>query len=168
MALVKRKAIASEKDEPYGRVYIFELVLEDGTEIHKVGMVGSDSMSRVTDRLMEVLRSFFMQYRYVPHSKIVKAKKFLVPYYVETHIHHLLEDLKYTPDKKFDGSNELFIGLDTDELVNYMEEFEYGELLRDSTSMPIDRYSKIVEAMQLNREAKVDTDNVDASNELPF
>jgi len=168
MALVKRKPIAKEEgntNNPYGRVYVFELVLDNGTIIHKVGMVNSDSMSRVTDRLMEVLRSFFMQYRYVPHSKIVKAKKYLVPYYVETHMHHLLEELKYVPDKKFDGSNELFVNLDIDEFTEYMSMFKYEELLRGHVSMAKDKYENICAAI---REANADKNETKISNELPF
>ena len=147
MALVKRRPLGGQEDSPYGRVYIFELILEDGTELYKVGMVNSDSMSRVTDRLMEVLRSFFMQYRRVPKSRIVKAKKFLIPYYVETHLHKLLAELKYKSDKKFDGSNELFTGIDLDELISYMESFAYNELLKGQVSMSIKKYEEIREAI---------------------
>ena len=170
MALVKRKPIEGEvaKDNPYGRVYIFELVLEDGTELYKVGMVNSDSMSRVTDRLMEVLRSFFMVYRYVPKSRIVKAKKFLIPYYVETHLHKLLAELKYKSDKKFDGSNELFADVDLDELVSYLDKFQYGELLRGENKIPTDRYYKIVEAIDLDKQASNRKDEAKATDTLPF
>jgi len=170
MALVKRKPIEGEvtKDNPYGRVYVFAIVLEDGTEMYKVGMVNSDSMSRVTDRLMEVLRSFFMQYRYVPKSRIVKAKKFLVPYYVETHLHKLLAELKYRSDKKFDGSNELFTDIDLDELISYMDSFEYSELLRWESKTSTDKYYKIVEAIELDKQARCKKDKAKDTDELPF
>jgi len=170
MPLVKRKPLEGEitKASPYGRVYIFELVLEDGTELCKVGMVNSDSMSRVTDRLMEVLRSFFMQYRYVPKSRIVKAKKFLIPYYVETHLHKLLAELKYKTEKKFDGSNEMFTDVDLDELVSYLDEFQYEELLRGETKTAIDRYNKITEAIELDKQASNKKGEAKATNTLPF
>jgi len=170
MALVKRKPLEGEvtKDNPYGRVYIFEIVLEDGTELYKVGMVNSDSMSRVTDRLMEVLRSFFMQYRYVPKSRIVKAKKFLVPYYVETHLHKLLAELKYKSEKKFDGSNEMFHDIDLDELASYLDEFQYGELLEGKGKMDVGRYHKIVEAIQLDKQASNKKGEAKATDTLSF
>jgi len=171
MALVRRKPIegeVSKSTSPYGRVYVFELVMEDGTVIYKVGMVNSDSMSRVTDRLMEVLRSFFMQYRYVPTSKIVKAKKYLVPYYVETHLHHLLDDLKYRPDKKYDGYNEMFTGLDVEALTSYMDEFEYGELLRGETSMDEGKCSKIGEAIALDKLATSKKGKAKEEDKLSF
>ena len=131
-------------------------------------MVNSDSMSRVTDRLMEVLRSFFMVCRYVPKSRIVKAKKFLIPYYVETHLHKLLAELKYKSSKKWDGSNEIFTDIDLDGLVNYMEEFQYSELLRGENKISTDRYYKIVEAIALDKQASTKKDKAKATNTLPF
>ena len=150
MALVKRKLLDGEpvKDSPYGRIYIFEILLEDGVVVYKVGMVNSDNMSRVTDRLMEVLRSFFTVYRYVPHSRLVKAKKFRVPYYVETHLHKLLDDINYKFDKKFDGCREFFTDLDIDELVSYLDSFQYTELLTGETKMDVDRYEAICAAIE--------------------
>ena len=185
MALVKRKPLdendtticrklagsqKNTKGNPYGRVYIFELILEDGTELVKVGMVNSDSMSRVTDRLMEVLRSFFMQYRYVPKSRIVKAKKFLIPYIVENHLHKLLAELKYKSDKKFDGYNELFIDIDLDELVSYIDSFEYIELLRGETRMDVSKYEKISEVIRITTEEKDNITNIDTKepDKIPF
>ncbi len=166
MALVKRKRLDGEsvKDSPYGRVYIFELVMEDSTIVHKVGMVNSDSMSRVTDRLMEVLRSFFMQYRYVPKSRIVKAKKFRVPYYVETHLHKLLDDISYKFGKKFDGCREFFTDLDVDELVSYLDSFQYTELLAGETKMDSDRYEAICEAIKAEKE----NSKAKGTDTLPF
>jgi hypothetical protein len=153
----------------YGRIYIFELELDSGEIVHKVGMVNSDSMSRVTDRLMEVLRSFFMTYRYVPRSKIVKAMKFRVPYYVENHLHKLLEDIRYRFPKKFDGSMEFFHEIDTDEFISYMESFTYDMLLKGETA-PMDKtkYEKIVEAIRLEREAEEAKSKAKATDELPF
>jgi len=170
MALVKRKPIEGEvtKTSPYGRVYIFEIELDDGTMIHKVGMVNSDSMSRVTDRLMEVLRSFFMQYRYIPKSRIVKAKKFLIPYIVENHLHKLLAELKYKSDKKYDGYDEMFSDVDIDELVRYMDSFQYRELLVGETKMDISRYEKIREAVELDKMANSKKSTAKGTDELPF
>jgi len=149
-------------------VYIFELELDDGTMIHKVGMVNSDSMSRVTDRLMEVLRSFFMVYRYVPKSRIVKAKKFLIPYIVENHLHKLLAELKYKSDKKWDGYDEVFSDVDIDELVSYMDSFQYKELLTAEAKMSINRYNKVCEAMRIDRLANGTEKEAKGTDELPF
>ena len=130
-------------------------------------MINSDSMSRVTDRLMEILRSFFIKYRYVPKSRIVKAKKVLVPYYVETHIHKLLAEFKHKSDKKWDGSNEVFTDIDIDELVDYLDTFQYVELLKGYTSMSIDRYNKITEAIKLSEKVnEVKDDKI--IDKIPF
>jgi len=153
---------------PYGRVYVFELVFEDGTTIYKVGMVNSDSMSRVTDRLMEVLRSFFMQYRFVPSSRIVKAKKFLIPYIVENHLHKLLAELKYKSDKKYDGYDEMFSDVDIDELTSYMDSFQYKELLVGETKMDVSRYNKICEAIKMDEQGSYREKKAKATDKLPF
>ena len=162
MAFFKRD---KNKDCQLGRVYLFEFILDDNTLVYKVGMVNSDSMSRVTDRLMEVLRSFFMTYRYIPRSRIVKAKKYKIPYIVENHFHSLLDDIKYSFDKKFDGSNEFFTDLDVDMFKEYMDTFEYIELLRGETSMPKDRYEKIKTAI---REAELEKNPADSTDDVPF
>lgn len=164
IALVKRKPLDGEDNDPYGRVYIFELELQDGTVVRKVGMVNSDSMGRVTDRLMEVLRSFFMQYRYVPKSRIVKAKKFRIPYYVETYLHRLLDDIRYKFDKKFDGCKEFFVDLDVDEFSSYLDSFQYSELLKGETKMAIDRYEAICAAI----EAESGDSEAKGTDTLPF
>jgi len=153
------------KKVSFGRVYIFEMTLDDGTVIHKVGMVNSDSMSRVTDRLMEVLRSFFMVFRKVPSARIVKAQKFLIPYIVENHLHKLLAELKYKSDKKWDGSNELFANVDVDALVDYIEHFKYACLLEGKTSMPTDRYNKIKEAIIASNGSK---NTPEKEGKIPF
>jgi len=152
MALFIRE---DKKTSVYGRVYIFELDI-DGEIVHKVGMVNSDSMGRVTDRLMEVLRSYFMVYRVVPRSRIVKAVKVRVPYYVETYAHSLLEGLEYHFDKKFDGCNEFFQGLDEVELGQYLEKFDYRELLSGKQKMDKERYEKISEAIREQLDGKND------------
>ncbi len=142
MALVKRRPLEGQEDE-YGRLYVIRLVLKDGTEVHKVGMCNS---SRSADRMMEVLRSFFMQYRYVPYAELRRDKKVLIPYVVETYMHKLLKEYRYTFDKKFDGCQEFF-DIDEDSFLEYLDQFEYGQMLEGEVSMPIKKYEEVRDAI---------------------
>ena len=149
--------------DSYGRIYVIKLVLVDGTEVHKVGMVNTDDLSRVTDRMMEILRSFFTVYRYVPYAELRKAKKVRIPYIVEAYLHSLLADTKYTFDKKFSGSTECF-EIDEESFLEYLDKFEYVEMLRGETKMKKDRYEAITEAMRLDRRLEASK----ATDELKF
>jgi len=159
MALVRRKDIAG-KASPFGRLYVIKLVLKDGTTVHKIGMCNSD---RSTDRLMEILRSFFTIYRYTPYAELRRDKKVRIPYIVENYIHRLLRDCKYTFDKKFNGSSEVF-EIDEEEFLEYLDGFTYKDMLKGEVSMPANRYEEIKEAVHLE-------ENPDALSEdatIPF
>ena len=149
-SLQKRTKVGKRKDKrsEFGRLYVIKLVLKDGTEVHKIGMCNSD---RSTDRMMEILRSFFMVYRYVPYAELRRDKKVRIPYVVETHIHRLLKEYRYRFDKKFSGSNEAF-EIDEDSFLEYLDAFRYEELLDGQTKMDSDRYAKIKKAIILDKD----------------
>ena len=115
------------KTSEYGRVYALRITLDTGKVVHKVGMCHSE---RSVDRMMEVLRSFFNTYRYVPQCVLKRDKKILIPRLVEKYLHDRLDDLVYTFDKKFDGSTEFFQDLDEEAFLEYLDSFEYTELLQ--------------------------------------
>lgn len=140
MAFFTRKRDTQVKDDGYGRVYVMKFILDDGTIIHKIGMCHSD---RTTDRMMEVLRSFFIKYRYVPRSSIRKNVKTLVPYLLEKHMHELLDKWKYRFDKDIDGNTEMFHNLDEEVVLDYLDNFDYKELLCGKTTMDTDDYDNI-------------------------
>lgn len=128
------------KSDGYGRVYVFRFTLDDGTVLHKVGMTHSD---RALDRFMEVLRSFFTTFRYVPNASIRRDKKVVVPLLVEKHIHNLLYEHNHRFDKKFDGYKEFFHNIDEEVLLDYLDNFTYNILLEESGSMAIVDYEAI-------------------------
>jgi len=165
VALVKRSGVVDKpkKDTEFGRLYVIKMILKDGTEVHKVGMTNSD---RSTDRMMEILRSFFMKYRYVPYTELRRDKKVRIPYIVETYMHNLLEEYSYTFDKKFDGSSEYF-SIDEEAFLEYLDEFEYAEMLHGVTKMPKDRYEKICKA--IDADTDIDKDYVNGKDDtIPF
>ena len=148
----------SEKPSKYGRLYVLKFILDDGTVLHKVGMCNSD---RSTDRMMEILRDFFIKYRYVPRCEMRRDKKTIVPLLLEKHMHSLLDEWSYSFDKKFNGSTEFFSDINESILLDYLDNFDYRELLRGKDSMNLVDYETITEELRL------DLGN-NATDELPF
>ena len=148
----------SEKPSKYGRLYVLKFILDDGTVLHKVGMCNSD---RSTDRMMEILRDFFIKYRYVPRCEMRRDKKTIVPLLLEKHMHSLLDEWSYRFDEKFNGSTEFFSDIDESALLDYLDNFDYKELLRGKDSMNLVDYETITEELRL------DLGN-NATDELPF
>jgi hypothetical protein len=130
----KAGKVSKKKIPKYGRVFVFKITLKCGKVVHKVGMTHSD---RATDRMFEVLRSFFNNYRYSPICELRRDKKVLIPLLVEKHLHELLDEWAYRFDKSFDGSTEFFYELDESVLLDYLDNFEYTNLLQ-VTSMKED------------------------------
>ena len=148
----------SEKPSKYGRLYVLKFILDDGTVLHKVGMCNSD---RSTDRMMEILRDFFIKYRYVPRCEMRRDKKTIAPLLLEKHMHSLLDEWSYSFDKKFNGSTEFFSDIDESILLDYLDNFDYRELLRGKDSMNLVDYETITEELRL------DLGN-NATDKLPF
>lgn len=112
--------------EEYGRVYVLRIELDEGFTVWKIGKASDKSY---VDRAMQVLRGFFMAYRYVPRTELRKAVRSRVPYLLETHMHHELKEFQYVFPKAFDGSTEFFRGLDEDVVLDYLSYFDYEQLL---------------------------------------
>lgn len=121
-----RNSQGKTKTQTSGRVYVLEMTLYDGTIIHKIGMTHA---RRSTDRMMEILRSWFMVYRYVPHTSCRMDHETGVPLLLEGHLHKLLKEFKWVPNQKVDGAQEMFIGLDIEEVIHYVKWFDYKLLL---------------------------------------
>lgn len=148
-------------DDGYGRVYVFRIALLDGTILHKVGMCSS---ARSIDRMMEVLRSFFIAYRYVPMCTLRKDKKTKIPLLLEKHMHEVLDEFSYKFDKKFDGSTEFFKDLDEDVLLDYLKDFDDYQYLGKQTSLETKYYDLYREEMDKRRQET----NTIGTDELPF
>jgi hypothetical protein len=127
----KRQAVNTDK----GRIYILRMTLDNKEVIHKIGMCHS---SRSTDRMLEILRSWFMYYRYVPETRLRLDYETGVPLLFEQHIHEILKEFKWVPDKKVDGAQEMFKDLDEDEVIEYIKDFDYSTLASGKLSMATD------------------------------
>jgi len=122
-----KKNVGNPKNtDEFGRLYVLRFEMRDGTILHKIGMCNSD---RSVSRMMEILQSFFQQYRYIPSVTMRKNKKFLVPLLVEQHIHEVLDEFNFRFDKKFDGSTEFFGGLNEQVVLSYIDNIDYNIFL---------------------------------------
>jgi len=95
-------------------VYIMKFVLEDGSTLYKIGVT---HYKREVERMLEILKSFFVKYRYTPMCKLMRFKRFTNAYSTEKILHQDLANYKFTFDKPFSGSTEFFTGLDEVDLI---------------------------------------------------
>lgn len=144
----KKKGVANSTG--LGRVYVLEITLESGEVIYKIGMTHSP---RSADRMMEILRSWFMAYRYVPHTRCMMDYETGVPLLIEKHLHSLLKEWKWVPDKKIDGAQEMFKDIDAREVIAYVKDFDY-DLLLQGTTIDEDDYQYIVSKIPKRVEAE--------------
>ena len=110
-------AKANKNKVGVGRLYILQLTLDNTEVIHKIGMCYTP---RSTDRMLEILRSWFMVYRYIPETRMKLDFETEVPYELDKHVHEILRDFKWVPDKKVDGAQEMFRGLAEREVIDYI------------------------------------------------
>lgn len=108
-----------------GRVYVIRMTLDSGLVVHKIGMTKTD---RAIDRMMEILRSWFMRFRYVPYTKLCMDQKVFDPAKFEKFIHAVLAHKKYIPHMKVDGYTEMFYGLDEQRILHYLRNFNEENL----------------------------------------
>lgn len=103
-----------------GRLYILKMVLPDDTIVHKIGMCNTD---RVQDRMMEILRSWFMQYRFVPYTELRLSIETGYPKEFEAFIHKVLAPKRFIPHKKVSGGTEMFTDINEFRLIHYLKAF---------------------------------------------
>lgn len=103
-----------------GRIYVIRMELPDGLVVHKIGMVNSD---RSVDRMMELLRSWFTKYRFVPYAEQKLDMSTSYPKELESHIHKILAHRRFLPHMKVDGGTEMFCGIDEFRVLHYLRTF---------------------------------------------
>jgi hypothetical protein len=103
------------------------MVLPGDTVVYKIGMANSP---RSTDRMMELLRSWFVKYRFVPYAELRLDKECSDPLALEQHIHKILAKHRFTPYEKVDGRNEMFEGINEDRVLKYLRNFDDRNLAR--------------------------------------
>jgi hypothetical protein len=108
------------KQRDLGRVYVIKLILPDDTVVHKVGMCHSD---RATDRMMELLKSWFTYFRFVPYAELRLDMKCDNPRLAEKYFHKVLKPLSFTPTFKVEGSTEMFVRVDENRLLWFIKAY---------------------------------------------
>ena len=103
-----------------GRIYVIRMELPDGYVVHKIGMCNSD---RSVDRMLEILRSWFMRFRFIPYCELRLDMQTNYPKELEAHIHKILDRHRFTPHMKVEGGTEMFIGIDEFRVLHYLRTF---------------------------------------------
>jgi len=103
-----------------GRVYVIKMVLPGRVVVHKIGMTNSN---RATDRMMEILRSWFTKYRFVPYTELKLDMECGYPKQLEALIHKILRRKRFDPNHKVDGGTEMFVEIDEFRLIEYLRKF---------------------------------------------
>jgi hypothetical protein len=103
-----------------GRIYVIKMVLPGNQVIHKIGITNSN---RATDRMMEILRSWFSKYRFVPYSELKLDMECGHPRLLESHIHKILERKQFIPNETVSGGTEMFIDIDEFRVLQYLRKF---------------------------------------------
>jgi len=106
------------KRQDIGRVYVIKMTLPDGVIVHKIGMCNSN---RSTDRMMEILRSWFTKFRFVPYTELRLDMETGRPLELEQHIHKILQHKQFIPNEKVQGSTEMFIDIDEFRVIQFLK-----------------------------------------------
>ena len=101
-----RSLEAQKENKLQDRVYIIKAKLLDTNEF--IFKVGKSSGKNSVDRMLQVSRSHFMTYRYIPMMTLKRDRPCDNAFEIETKLHQLFKDDKYYFDKKIDGFNEWF------------------------------------------------------------
>jgi hypothetical protein len=119
MAFFERQDIA--------RLYVLRIELPDNTVVHKIGITRSD---RATDRMLEILRSWFVKYRFVPYTEIRLDIQSHNAQDTETYLHRILKTQSFAPHEKVSGGTEMFIGLDEAKLLTFIRAYESSSYIK--------------------------------------
>ena len=94
--------------------------LPDGYVVHKIGMCNSN---RSVDRMLEILRSWFMGFRFIPYTELKLDMETSYPKELEAHIHSILAHRQFIPNMKVEGYTEMFVDIDEFRVLHYLKTF---------------------------------------------
>lgn len=114
----------SKLDPTEGIVYVLEMEV-DGKTVVKVGFT---KRVFVTDRICEILTSYFHGYRYFPRLYPKRYRRTSEAFEKEQVILNYFKSRKYSSKKKFSGCQEL-LDVPLDEVVEVYERVLKGEKL---------------------------------------
>lgn len=71
--------------------------------------------------MLEILRSWFTKYRFIPYSQLRLDMEANDPLDIEEHIHKVLAHKRYVPEEKVQGHTEMFTGIDEFRVIQYLK-----------------------------------------------
>lgn len=101
-----------------GRIYVIKIVLPESFTVYKIGMCNSD---RSTDRMMEILRSWFVNYRFVPYTELKLDMKCDNAGKLEKYLHKVFQIFEFEPNYPVQGHTEMFTGLNEQRLLWFIK-----------------------------------------------
>jgi hypothetical protein len=122
-----------------GRVYVLRMILPGDVVVHKIGMTKTN---RSLDRMLELLRSWFTMYRFVPYTELKLDMECGYPLELESHIHRILNHKRFEPTYKVEGRTEMFIDLDEFRVLSYLKAFN-DDLIRAGLDLTDDDYKHL-------------------------
>ena len=100
-------SLLAEMAKDSGRLYLMKFYFRGvDAPVFKIGVTDREN---ATDRFFEVVRDFYVRYRYVPECGIKRDRKCKEAYMVEATLRRYFKEFQYVPEKKHDGSTELFL-----------------------------------------------------------
>lgn len=91
--------------------------------VYKIGMTTNP---RATDRLMEIVRSYYNKYRETPIAKILRYRSCDNVFQVEAMLHRYFSDYQSEFEHKFDGCTECF-DIDEETVLDIYDRAREGE-----------------------------------------
>ena len=91
--------------------------IEEIGTVYKVGITCVDPV----DRMLQIIRSFFQTYRYVPRTSLKRFRKVEHHFIKETALHREFGEHQCEFSKAFDGCTEFFNVCEEDVLQKYDE-----------------------------------------------
>lgn len=119
-----RQATSSDSDKIISnRVYIMKIIkfIDDGNRL-SLYKIGKSSGKNSVDRMLQLMRSHFMSYRYSPFITIKRDRATDDAFGIENKLHKKFKDCKYYFDKPIDGKEEYFVIDREDELLKFYDE----------------------------------------------
>ena len=105
-----------------GKLYVMRFELPDRT-VYKVGMTNTP---RATDRLIEIVRSYYIKHRVTPIAKILRYRSCDNVFAVEAMLHRYLHDRQCKFEHQFDGCTECF-DISEEEVLDIYDRARDGE-----------------------------------------
>lgn len=112
-----------------GVLYVLDIDV-DNRPIVKIGV----TTRKVEDRIVEILTSYWKQYRVFPRCYPKRFKKTVKIYTKEQQLLKYFSDRKYESEKKFSGCQEL-LDVPLEEVINVYEKVIKEELIDDKVEI---------------------------------